>query len=352
MKRMPRSLPSGPWLLKDLLAGKIGLPNNGLKVFTCFHCGGGSSMGYRLAGFDVVGGCEIDKQMMKIYRHNMPSSRPELSFEMPIQIFKSLAEWPSELDEIDVLDGSPPCSSFSMAGSREDSWGEKKRFREGQENQVLDDLFFHFIEVAARMRPKMVVAENVKGLIVGNARGYVRDIFDRLNEAGYDCQLFLLNAAKMGVPQARERTFFLARRRDLGLPKLSFDLNEKTITASRAFKGLKDDGTGKRLTELGERHWRRTTPGASFAKAAYGSWFNWKRLHPDKPSKTMPAICRHTHWSEPRFITFSEAKRLQSFPDDYDFLDADGRYVCGMSVPPLMMARVASEVARTLSIRR
>jgi DNA (cytosine-5)-methyltransferase 1 len=51
-----------------------------------------------------------------------------------------------ELFDIDILDGSPPCSSFSMSGSREKAWGKNKKFREGQANQVLDDLFFHFIQ--------------------------------------------------------------------------------------------------------------------------------------------------------------------------------------------------------------
>ncbi len=54
------------------------------------------------------------------------------------------------------------------------------------------------------------------------------------------------------------------------------------------------------------------------------------------------------HYSEPRLITYAEAKRLQTFPDDYDFMDIDGRYVCGMSVPPFMTQRVALEVAKVL----
>lgn len=304
-------------------------------------------MGYKLAGFDVLGGVEIDPEMMQIYKRN---HSPKHSYLMGVQEFKVIPDGslPSELFGIDVLDGSPPCSSFSMAGSREDAWTEKKKFREGQAEQVLDDLFFHFIDIASKLKPKVVVAENVKGLVIGNARGYVRDIFAAFSAAGYDTQLFLLNASRMGVPQARERTFFIARRRDLDLPKLSLDFSEPPITVSTAICGLMDDGTGTPLTPKALSLWERTQPGTSFSKQNNGSWFNWIRLSSAKPSATIPATCRLCHPTKPRFITFAEAKRLGSFPDDYDFMDQDGRYVVGMSVPPLMMQRVATEVARAL----
>lgn len=330
-------LRTGPWRTSDIKA------THGLKVFSCFHCGGGSSFGYKLAGFEVLGGVEIDPHMMDIYRRN---HNPRLSYMMPIQEFKSRADLPEELFSLDVLDGSPPCSSFSMAGSREDAWGDEKKFREGQANQVLDDLFFHFIEVAKLLQPKIVVAENVKGLVMGAARGYVKEIFAKLAEAGYETQLFLLNASRMGVPQSRERTFFISRRRDLKIPSLELAFSEDVVSVTQAIAGCKGDGDP--LTEKARGLWRKTMPGNSFAKANNGSWFNWIRLDATKPSKTMPATCRLCHPHEPRFLSDSEAVRIQSFPDDYDFLDADARYVCGMSVPPLMMQRVASEVARAL----
>lgn len=302
-------------------------------------------MGYKRAGFNVLGGCEIDPEMADLYKKNI---QPEYLFVEPIQKFRELLAFPPALTKLDVLDGSPPCSSFSMAGSREKAWGQKKKFREGQAEQVLDDLFFHFIALADRLKPRMVVAENVKGLVQGNARGYVKWIFEQFDSAGYDAQLFLLNAARMGVPQARERTFFIARRRDLNIPKIELQFNEAPVSVARAWLGLPADDTGKPLTELGEKYWRATARGKSFAKAADGSWFNWSRLDMSKPSPTIPATCRATHPNEPRFISFSEVKRLQTFPDDYDFGKADGRYVCGMSVPPFMMERVARAVAGAL----
>ena len=85
---------------------------NGLKVFSCFACGGGSTMGYKLAGFDVIGCNEIDPQMMKIYKKN---HNPKIAILSDIRNLVKVKTFPKELYDLDVLDGSPPCSVFSMA---------------------------------------------------------------------------------------------------------------------------------------------------------------------------------------------------------------------------------------------
>jgi len=195
------------WTLKDANFTK----DKG-KVFSCFACGGGSTMGYKLAGFDVLGCNEIDPKMMACYIEN---HKPKYSFLEPIQTFKLRKDLPKELYELDILDGSPPCSSFSMAGNREKDWGKDKVFREGQAMQVLDTLFFDFIDLAKELQPKVVIAENVKGLLLGEAKSYVIQIYKDFEKAGYVVQHFLLDASKMGVPQRRERVFFIALRKDL-----------------------------------------------------------------------------------------------------------------------------------------
>lgn len=110
---------------------------NGLKVFSCFACGGGSTMGYKLAGCDVIGDLEIDPRMNKVYVEN---HHPKYNYLEDIRDFNKREDLPEELYNLDILDGSPPCSTFSMAGQREDAWGKKKKFREGQKEQTLDDL--------------------------------------------------------------------------------------------------------------------------------------------------------------------------------------------------------------------
>jgi DNA (cytosine-5)-methyltransferase 1 len=329
----------GPWNLTDLAA----VPKNGLTAFSCFHCGGGSTMGYKLAGFNMLGGVEIDPEMMAIYRAN---HRPKHSYLMGVQEFNKLPllSLPNELKNLDLLDGSPPCSVFSMAGKREKKWGAEHHFREGQQKQRLDDLFMHFIDVGQRLQPKVIVAENVKGLILGNAKGYVKEIFAAFREAGYETQLFLFNAARMGVPQARERTFFIARRRDLGWGKLEIKFDELTVTVRDAL----DKTTGKGVPLQGKslNLYKETTPGKSLADAAGGSWFTWTRLAWGRPANTVHSGPAQLHPEEPRHLSGSELVRIQSFPDDYSFCKVEPRYLCGMSVPPYMTQRVALEIGR------
>ncbi len=334
---------TGPWNLTDLSKVK----KNGLKVFSCFHCGGGSSMGYKLSGYEVLGGVEIDPEMMKIYKKN---HNPKHSYLMGVQDFKNIPnkELPKELFELDILDGSPPCSSFSMAGSRESAWGENKKFREGQAHQVLDDLFFEFIDIAKKLKPKVVISENVKGLVQGNAKGYVKMIFEKFKEAGYETQLFLVNSSRMGVPQARERVFFISNR--IG-KKIKLDFNEKPISIKEAMgKTSAKGGSATRATKTYEL-WSMCKNGKSLSSVhEKGSFFNLYRLDPLKPSPTVTGTSPHTlfHWESFSYMSEMFYKRIQTFPDDYDFLGQKPGYVCGMSVPPFMMQRISKEVEKQL----
>lgn len=324
---------TGAWNLSDLGSA------SDLTVFSCFHCGGGSTMGYKLAGFDVLGGVEIDPKMMAIYRKN---HRPKHSYLMGVQEFNQidLADYPDELKNLDILDGSPPCSVFSLSGSRDKKWGDEHNFAEGNAKQRQDDLFFHFIETAARLQPKVVVAENVEGLIRGKARGYVKEIFAAFTAAGYRPQLFLLNSSRMGVPQSRSRTFFVASRKDLDFPKIRLEFNEETISLRDALVGTSSSGA-KPLTPKCEQLWRMTKRGHSFKEVANGSYFNESRLAWDRPAFTQTATKQGCHPDEPRRMSPSEVVRIQTFPDDYDFGTANAGYVCGMSVPPFMTQRIA-----------
>lgn len=337
-------LNNGVWRLSDI----ENMKKNNLNVFSCFHCGGGSTMGYKLSGFNVLGGVEIDPEMMKIYRKN---HNPKHSFLMGVQDFNKITDekLSTDLFNLDILDGSPPCSSFSMAGSREKAWGEKKKFREGQANQVLDDLFFEYINIAKKLKPKVVVAENVKGLVMGKAKGYVKMIFENFDKAGYETQLFLLNGAFMGIPQKRERTFFIARRKDLNLPKLNLSFNENIISAKKAFEHISYDQNYKKLTQETQKLWSLTKAGDSLSKVHLtGARFNAIKLSSEFPSNTITASGEMFHWKYPRHLIESEFLALQTFPIDFDFQGVAGKYVMGMSVPPFMMQRVSNQIAHQL----
>lgn len=331
-------LKTGPWKLSELAE----IPKNGLKVFSCFSCGGGSTMGYKLAGYEVIGCCEIDPKIFAMY---MKNHNPKYPFNVGIQKIHKM-ELPDELYDIDVLDGSPPCSSFSMAGSREKAWGKKKKFREGQADQVLDDLFFEYIKLAEKLRPKVVVAENVKGMIQGAARGYVKMVFDQLSAAGYETQLFLLNSASMGVPQQRERTFFISRRKDLNLPKLHLAFNEPPIPVGKAFQGCSTEG--KALNDNVTKWWKETKMGGLFSRCGADTGKMNRKLHPAFPAWTQTATPNLYDWREPRTINGHESIRIQTFPEDYNFADQSPNYVCGMSVPPFMMQRISAQVHKQL----
>lgn len=326
------------------------------KVFSCFACGGGSTMGYKLAGFDVIGCNEIDPKMMEAYRIN---HKPKYSYLEPIQTFKLRDDLPQELYQLDILDGSPPCSSFSMAGNREKDWGKEKKFREGQAKQVLDDLFFDFIDLAKKLQPKVVVAENVKGLLLGEAKSYVRRIYKEFEDAGYYLQHFLLDSSKMGVPQRRERVFFIALRRDLAtkflyqmdmftvIPKIQIEFNGSPIL----YREIKTKQSGKRLTPETELYWNNRKYGdgdfSEIIMRMTGKQKQWNRkfIYDDMTPLTITAGgYLPVRYDEPYEISNDEIKMIGTYPMDYDVAKNKIEYLVGMSVPPLMTAAIADEI--------
>ena len=329
------------WNLADLKYVK----GNGKTVFSCFSCGGGSSMGYKLAGYEMIGCCEIDPRMVAVYRQNL---HPPLVYNVDI---RELLNQPlqSALYELDILDGSPPCSVFSMAGDREAGWNKEKVFREGQAKQKLDDLFFHFIRIAKELQPKVVIAENVAGLIKGNAKGYVNEIFKAFSDAGYDAQLFLLNSAFMGVPQRRERTVFIARRKDLGLPKTSMAFREDPIyfREVRTENGKPVDPTTQayKLLQL-RRPGDKCMGDINMRWKGKNTGFTVNIVSDNEVSCTLTSGGGMYRDFDGQGFSDMDFVNIQTFPQDYDFGQESPQYVCGMSVPPVMMAQIASEVYR------
>jgi DNA (cytosine-5)-methyltransferase 1 len=338
-------LKTSPWFLKDLES----IEKNGYKVMSCFHGGGGSTMGYKLSGFDVLGGIELDKKMMDIYRAN---HKPKYSFLMGINEFNALpkSKIPEDFFDLDILDGSPPCSSFSMSGKRSEFWGKAKKFKEGQELQILDDLIFSFIETARILQPKIIVLENVKGLMLGKAKGYIKKLKELLDEIGYDNQMFLLNSAFMGVPQRRERVFFISRKRSLNLPEIKLNFNEKPILLKQFSEFINKDDTFKKIKFNSKlyKYWKKCKAGKSFSSVnEKRSFFNHHKLSYEKVCPTIVAQSNYYHPYSFRKISKSELCLIQSFPMDFIFLTSPF-YVCGMSVPPFMMNRLSEEIKKQL----
>lgn len=322
-------------------------------------------MGYKLAGYDVVGCCEIDPRQVALYSKNL---RPRYVFQDDIRKLAQGGDVPDELRDLDILDGSPPCTLFSPAQVKaEELRGKPKKFREGQIEQVLDDLFFWFLDLAERLRPKVIVAENVSGMMRGSAQKYVGRIRQRLSGAGYLLSFNLLNGETMGLPQSRARLFFVAVRGDLAasaglpsfgmvdrVPALDMRFDEPSIGFGSVMETIRSKGISimperkpHTLPQFIKDNWEKCREGMSFGELhPRGSFFNNAKLHPGMPVPTITTFTSwtHIHHEECRGMNVAEMALCNSFPLDYDYLSEDPYYVNGMSVPPVMMAQVSARV--------
>lgn len=329
------------WRLADGYPAK-GIEPHGCKVFGTFICGGGSSMGYKLAGYHHLGGVELDPSIAAIYKQN---HHPEHLYIEDIRDFNKRTDLPAELYQLDILDGSPPCSTFSMAGSREAAWGKEKQFAEGQKMQTLDDLVFVYCDTIEKLKPKVCWLENVAGLVRGNGKIYAKQIAKRLNEIGYNVQVFLLNGATMGVPQIRERVFFIGLRKDFHLPKLVLDFNEEPIP----FKMIKD-GNGKPITDVQLNLWNNKKPSdksiGDTNMRLYGklSGFTHMYAKDDEVLYTLTAQKRHIYFSDPKCMSDTECFKASTFPIDYQAESTKVLFLTGMSVAPLMSAQISYQI--------
>jgi DNA (cytosine-5)-methyltransferase 1 len=331
------------WYLKNSYPAE-GIEKHNKNVFGTFICGGGSTMGYKLAGYNHLGGVEIDPKVADIYKEN---HKPKNLYIEDLREFNKRKNLPKELYNLDLLDGSPPCSSFSMAGSREKDWGKKKKFTEGQTKQVLDDLVYVYIETIEKLKPKVAILENVKGLIQGNAKSYAKKIKSKFEKLGYRVQVFLLNAASMGVPQKRERVFFIGLRNDFKLPLLKLNFNEKPILFKEFtdLKGKELNKKGKLYSDWCNRKYgdknfgdiclRTENKNKSFGRVL----LNQKEIIP-----TIVSGNQYIYFDVFKEISTNDICQVGSYPLDYNFKNIKPKYLIGMSVPPVMTAQISHQI--------
>ena len=174
-------------------------PWNGFKVASTFSGCGGSCLGYRMAGFRVIYANEFIPEAQRTYKTNHPNSYLDGSDIRTLTPEKLLERAGLERGELDLLDGSPPCSAFSTAGKREEGWGKVKQYSDGA--QRVDDLFYEYARIVKGVQPKVFVAENVSGLVKGTAKGYFKRILQALRDCGYNVRCRVLDARWLGVPQ-------------------------------------------------------------------------------------------------------------------------------------------------------
>jgi DNA (cytosine-5)-methyltransferase 1 len=384
-----------PYTLKDVYDASA---QEKFKVISTFAGGGGSSTGYRLAGGKVLVINEFVEEAQKTYAENYPETviLPGDIKELTGKNFLDAAGVGE--GEIDILDGSPPCSAFSVAGKlshnvheeeridlfgnvtiekvagkHSDGWGQTKNYSDGKMVENIEDLFFEFLRVAKDIKPKVIVAENVKGLTIGEAKEYFNKILNEFGNIGYEVCAQVLDSRYFGVSQTRTRVIFIGVRHDV-MAKLGLNF----MTISQIFPKpdadvipvkdvmmdlVYDPEEVKYLTDkfTNTAYWKYTgskmpidsdkvLTGADYHPK--GHHFNLKRVSQYQPSPTITAMgsadttAGAFHWAEPRKLTLGELKRIMSLPDDFKLTGKWNQKAerCGRMVPPRMMERIASAI--------
>ena len=311
-------------------------------VISLFAGCGGSSLGYRLVGCDERLAVEYDDNAVKTLRLNFPDLQiyhgdvADLSVERCLEISR-LAK-----GELDVLDGSPPCQGFSVAGHR-------------KINDVRNTLFREYVRLLGGLKPKAFIMENVRGLVLGAMKRTFLTIISELRACGYRVKAQLMNAQYYNVPQSRERVIFVGIREDLGIEPSHPKPQTRPISLCVALKGADTSGTPKLGDKYG-RTWKLLKPGQNCGKIM-GVAFQTCKVNPLRPSPTLMksqtgrGFATLMHWSECRALSIGEGKRIASFPDDFRFL---GGYQeqwsrIGNCVPPNMMRAIAEHVCRLIA---
>ena len=367
-----------PYKLEDVVNASN---QNKYNVISTFAGGGGSSTGYRLAGGKILCINEFVEEAQNTYRENYPDTPilPGDIKQLSGKDFLDIAKL--DVGELDILDGSPPCSAFSVAGklshSRDgkhsDGWGQTKNYSDGKMVENIEDLFFEFLRVADDIKPKVIIGENVKGLTIGEAKQYFNKIQNTFEDIGYDVVAKVLDSRYFGISQTRTRVFFIGVRNDItekaGLNFMTIgnvfpqELPDVVPLKDALIDLEYDEEEVKYLTDKFSKtaYWRDTgskmeiDPPKVLTGMDYhpkGHHFNLKRVSQYQPAPTLTAMGSNDttagafHWAEPRKLTIGELKRIQSLPDDFKLTGKWNQKSerIGRMVPPLMMKAIADSV--------
>ena len=331
------------------------------KVVSTFSGCGGSCLGYRRAGCEVVLASDFEENAVKTCKMNFQT--PVWKENIRDMTGKKILDFIGmNKGELDIFDGSPPCTSFSMAGKREEGWG--KEYKHASETQVQrsDDLFFEYIRLIRELQPKMFVGENVRGLLMGAAKEYYHKIMKAMRNSGYEVTCLDLNAKNFEVPQSRPRVFFIGIRKDLfkgwAWPFNTFPLQTvRDVVIDKPCIMTKEQLEKARrpfVVSINAKYLKKMKQGEQASKYhPTGSLFSYIRAHADKPCPTILAggFNQMMHPFEDRAFTVPEIKRICSFPDDFKFIsDQDGWLRMGNSVPPNLTKNVVKHLLESAQL--
>ncbi|MCZ2128532.1 MAG: DNA cytosine methyltransferase [Anaerolineales bacterium] len=301
-----------------------------ISVVSLFSgCGGmdlGFGGGFQFLGknypktpFEIIWANDLNSAACRTYRKNIGDHIIEGD------IWKIMDEIPLEAD---VVIGGFPCQDISINGKGAGVDGKRS------------GLYRAMVEVVSRIRPKIFVAENVKGLLMKHNEKSLKQILTDFRALGYDVTYQLYNSADYGVPQTRERVFIVGTRSDI--PKFTSPepTSKKHVTSQEAIGDLELLESDESFNHI----W-------SFANKSSDQ--GNRKLKAERPGYTIRAECHGNiqfHYALPRRISMREAARFQSFPDNFIFdskLRETERQV-GNAVPPVLAWHMANAVMKTL----
>ncbi|MFR4986986.1 MAG: DNA cytosine methyltransferase [Lachnospirales bacterium] len=299
------------------------------KSIELFAGAGGLALGLEMAGFEHIGLIEIDKSASKTLKINRPEWNV-LCEDIEIVSHRDLEEeFGIKKYELDLLSGGAPCQSFSYAGKRL-----------GLED-IRGTMFYHYATFLSKLQPKMFLFENVKGLLTHDKGKTFKTIFDIFIEQGYKVTYSVLNALDYGVAQKRERLIVIGIRNDL-TNKVNFEFPkkyEKKLVLRDILKNVPESECARYSKEKEEifklvppgGYWKDIDPEIA-QKYMKSCWFMGggrtgilRRLSLDEPSLTVltsPQMkqTERCHPIEVRPFSIRENARIQSFPDEWEFV--------------------------------
>src|SRR5262245_43432889 len=350
---------------------------------------GGLSAGLEQAGFTVVLSVDNDPWALETHRHNLPGAAINLDLADPerVDVLLRLLEGQS----IDLVAGGPPCQPFSRAGRPKLRDLIRGGVRSAKDERT--ELWQTFISVVERLRPSAMLLENVPDMALGDELVIARAMTERLEKAGYDVQMRLLDSWRFGVPQHRQR-FILVAMRDghqftwpaeqkkvtlreaIGdLPSLRGGQGKSEMASARpsspfqrrARAGMNgsaivhdhvtrpvraDDREAFRLMKPGTRYGELPDHLRRYRADIFDDKYN--KLSWTDVSRSITAhIAKDGYWyihpSDPRTLTIREAARIQTFPDRFRFAGSRSNAFTqiGNAVPPAL----GQVVARSLRSR-
>lgn len=341
---------------------------------------GGLSLGFEMAGVDVLLAIEHDKSIAEAYRQNHPKTKMLVADIQELPLQDTFGEY---IGKIDIIFGGPPCQGFSQKGQRK-TVSDERNF-----------LFKYFVSVVTFVRPRYFVMENVPNLLTTENSYFKKEIVSLFNRHGYQLETGVLNAADYGVPQNRRRAVIIGKLNEAApeLPKplnktvtiweaisdLAYlessegsEISDYVLSAQSEYQKLLRKNSDKLYNHIATKHsalaierlmmippnsGKEVLPEEHITKSIYSG--TWTRMRKDEISVTIttrfdtPSSGKFTHPYLHRAITVREAARIQSFPDNFRFVGTKTSQMkqVGNAVPPLLANAIAKVIVEDMNLQ-